>query len=184
MESYKKWLIVAIAALTGGIIAVSFMTGTSSRQEPAQRESQSPVPPGPLLDSAARRVIPLDELDVDKNDSRALAGLGDQYFEGGNYEQAIVIYQKVLELDPADVDTYNDLGLAFYYTGNANIALATLEQGTQIGPSFQRIWLSLGFVRMNAGSLEGAKEALGKAAGLDPDSEVGQEAKRLLGLLG
>ncbi|UCD35848.1 MAG: tetratricopeptide repeat protein [Nitrospiraceae bacterium] len=186
MERYKKWIIVVIAALTGGIVAVSFMTGKSSRQEPAQvqPEERSPVPPGPLLDSAPPRVTPLEELDVDRSDPRALAHLGDQYFEGGNYEQAIAIYRKVLELDPADADTFNDLGLAYYYAGKPDLAVETLEQGAQMAPAFQRIWLSLGFVRMNAGSREDAKSALSKAAELDPNTDVGQEAKRLLGLLG
>jgi len=58
-----------------------------------------------------------------------------------------------------------------------------LRTGADRAPEFQRIWLSLGFVSAQAGQREQARAALIRAQSLDPQSDVGVEAGRLLGLL-
>lgn len=185
MEWYKKWIIVAIAALAGGIVIVSFMSRQSPGPEQPVREraSMTPPPSGPLLDEDINRVVPIDELGVDLSNPQALAALGDRYFESGKYAQTIEIYRKVLQLSPGDVDTYNDLGLAYHYTGKPESAVEILKKGTEVRPSFQRIWLSLGFVLMSTGSNDEAKSALQRAEDLDPETDVGKEAARMIGLI-
>ena len=185
MERYKKWIIVAIAALAGGIVIVSFISRqSSSPEQPVQeRPSMTPPPSGPLVDEDINRVVPIDELGVDLSDPQALSALGDRYFENRKFAQAVEIYRKVLQLSPGDIDTYNDLGLAYHYTGNPESAIEILKKGTEILPSFQRIWLSLGFVLMSTGSNEEAKSALQRAAEVDPESDVGKEAVRMIGLI-
>jgi tetratricopeptide (TPR) repeat protein len=185
MEAYKKWIIVVIAAVAGGIIVVSFIAKQSYRPEKPVSETaeRSPMPAGPLVDRDFNRVIPVEELDVDASNPQSLAILGDKYFEKRNYNQAIEIYKKVLEINPNDVDTYNDLGLAYYYTGRSALAIELLKKGTEVMPSFQRTWLSFGFVLMSTGNNEEAKSALTKAAELNPQTDVGQEAMRMLGSL-
>jgi tetratricopeptide (TPR) repeat protein len=120
---------------------------------------------------------------VDTKNPQALALLGDQYFESSRFNQAIEIYKKVLELDPRDIDTYNDLGLAYQYVNRTDLAIDILQKGVKEGPSHQRIWLSLGFVYMSAGNNAEAKKALKKAAELNPRTDIGQEAIRMLGLI-
>jgi Flp pilus assembly protein TadD len=63
------------------------------------------------------------------------------------------------------------------------LAVDTLKKGTELSPSFQRIWLSLGYVLMSSGKNEEAKTVLKKTSELDPNSEVGQEAVRMLGMI-
>jgi tetratricopeptide (TPR) repeat protein len=108
---------------------------------------------------------------------------GDQLFAQKRYADAIPFYERVLELDPGDLDAHNDLGLALHYTGQSPQALEILKAGAEKGPEFQRIWLTLGYVYANSGDATGARSALDKARALNPDNGVGQEAARLLGLL-
>jgi tetratricopeptide (TPR) repeat protein len=89
----------------------------------------------------------------------------------------------VIELDPEDLDAYNDLGLALHYSGRSQAGLETLQEGAAKDPEFQRIWLTMGFVSAQAGDPAGAHPALEKARDLDPDNGIGQEATRMLGLL-
>ncbi|MEF9437776.1 MAG: tetratricopeptide repeat protein [Candidatus Mariimomonas ferrooxydans] len=103
--------------------------------------------------------------------------------ESKGFQDAIDIYETVLKLNPDDVDTYNDLGLALHYIGKSDRAIDTLRRGTEVNPSFQRMWLSLGFVLTATEKNDEAKKALKKAFELDPHSEPGLEAKRILGLL-
>jgi tetratricopeptide (TPR) repeat protein len=107
----------------------------------------------------------------------------DELFGQQRYGEAIPLYRRVLELDPKGPDTYNDLGLALYYSGQAQAALDVLREGTAKAPGFQRIWLTLGFVSAQGGDTGAAKAALEKARSLGPDNDIGREAGRMLGLL-
>ena len=185
-ESYKKLIVVGIIALLAVIISVAVIT-TEDPYKPAQQARKTPrsstSPAGPLVDVNPNRIVAMEQIIADTDDPEALAILGDRYFESRNYAQAIEAYKKVLELDPENVDTYNDLGLAYYYTKKSMLAVDTLRKGTEVRSDYQRIWLSLGFVSMSTGNNEEGKAALAKALELDPDSDMGQEAKRMLSLL-
>jgi len=109
-----------------------------------------------------------------------LAQQGDEYFRGRQYAEAIRLYRRVLTLNPSDVDTHNDLGLALHYSGNSAAALRVLKQGVEKDPSFQRIWLTLGFVQMYTDERPEAKFALQHALALGGDNGIGEEAQRLL----
>jgi tetratricopeptide (TPR) repeat protein len=179
---YKTWIIIGLFIMLFGI-GIFALTRSHYRETKTRDKVEQPLMQGPLLDVETSPVEPLEQLGVDLNDPVALASLGDKYFERNNFKQAIKIYGKVLELDPNDVDTHNDLGLALHYTGSSEAAVETLTKGTQIMPSYQRIWLSLGFVLINSGRNVEAKIALKKTVDLGPDTVVGQEAKRMLGIL-
>jgi len=112
-----------------------------------------------------------------------LAQRGDDLFAQQRYAEAITVYRRVLEMDPADTDSRNDLGLALHYSGQTAAALEALRAGTQADPSFQRIWLTLGFVSSQSGDADAARQALETARDLGPDNGVGQEAARLLGII-
>ncbi len=122
-------------------------------------------------------------IDLGSTDPLALGDAADRLFAARQFEAAIPIYRRVLELEPADAETHNDLGLALHYTGRAPEALQVLQQGTELDPDFQRIWLSLGFVALQNGDSALAREALERAQALDPDTEVADEAARLLGMI-
>ncbi|NBC49014.1 MAG: tetratricopeptide repeat protein [Gammaproteobacteria bacterium] len=123
------------------------------------------------------------EIDLGSTDSAALAAAADRLFVARRFDQAIPVYQRVLELKPDDADTRNDLGLALHYTGRSEDAIAMLRKGAQEAPEFQRIWLSLGFVALQAGEIRQARDALERAEAIAPDTEVGREAARLLGVV-
>ncbi|NOZ69090.1 MAG: tetratricopeptide repeat protein, partial [Deferribacteres bacterium] len=104
----------------------------------------------------------------------------EKYFQENRFIEAIEMFERVIKLDPDNVDAYNDLGLAYHYTGRSDIAVDRLRMGAVVGPSYQRIWLSLGFVLLSKGKTEDARLALQKAVELDPDSGAGREAKSML----
>jgi tetratricopeptide (TPR) repeat protein len=180
--NYKNWIIIVLFAVVFGLgIFIISRPREGTFKTPADTTEKTLQ--GPIVSPDTPQVQPLEQMGVDMGDPVALASLGDRYFESNNFLQAIKIYEKVLELNPNDVDTYNDLGLAFHYTGNADSAVETLRKGTEAVPSFQRIWLSLGFVLTSSGRNAEARPALQKAVELNPTSTVGQEAQRILGLL-
>lgn len=149
-----------------------------------------PVPSSPATAPAQRRpaagatdsasVIPAT---VTGSNPVLLAQQAEELFVQGRYGEAIPLYRRILELAPDDLDAFNDLGLALFYTGDNPEALSILAQGTAKGPQFQRIWLTYGFVQFKAGDAAGAGAALTRARDLGPDTGPGKEAVRLLGLI-
>lgn len=188
MESYKKWIIILIAVVAGGLVVVNYVTRQSGApdyagQQVPDRTAVPPVTSGPMVEQDLNKVVSLAELGAESKSPQELAILGDKYFESRMFPQAIVIYNRVLELDPKDIDTYNDLGLAYYYTNRPDLAVDILQKGTKAVPTYQRIWLSLGFINMSIGNNAEAKAALKKAAEMNPQTDIGQEAVRMLGLI-
>jgi tetratricopeptide (TPR) repeat protein len=122
-------------------------------------------------------------VDLTTTDAVMLGQQADELFTQKRYPEAIAVYRRVLELEPENADAHNDLGLALHYVGKPEEALQILRAGAEKAPGLQRIWLTLGFVSANAGDREGARTALEKARSLGPDTGIGQEAERLLGIL-
>ena len=114
------------------------------------------------------------------DDPAVLADQADELLTQKRFGEAVGAYRKLLELAPDDVDTYNDLGLALHYAGRSGEALQVLESGTRKDAGFQRIWLTLGFVRLQLGQVDAARTALQACVDLDPDSAVAVEARRFL----
>ncbi|KAA6187483.1 tetratricopeptide repeat protein [Thiohalocapsa marina] len=107
----------------------------------------------------------------------------DRLFAAQRFAEAATLYRRALEQNPADAGISNDLGLALHYAGNTGAGLAVLRDGADAAPEFQRIWLSLGFVALQAGDQTLARRALTRAETLDPETDIGAEATRLLGEL-
>ncbi|MBK1721225.1 tetratricopeptide repeat protein [Thiocystis violacea] len=107
----------------------------------------------------------------------------DNLFVERRFAEAAAVYQRILELNPADAEAHNDLGLALHYTGDTAGAFEQLQMAVTQAPELQRPWLTLGFLSFQAGKVAEAKAALERARDLDPESDIGKEAQRLLGLL-
>jgi len=117
-------------------------------------------------------------------DPAALSRQADEAFSAGQYGKAADLYQKLLSADPDNADTYNNLGITLHYLGLSDEALQLLNRGVIIDPSYQRIWLTLGYVNSQVGNINEAREALSHAAEIDPNSVVGQSATKMLEELG
>jgi Flp pilus assembly protein TadD len=168
--------IYAAAACTC-VLILSFAFISCNKSDDRAVSQQSSKPSGPLLDPVIRDTT--SQVGKLPDNPEALARLGDDYFERQQFALAVEVYQKAIELAPDDVDTMNDLGLSLFYSGRSAEAVDILRKGTEVGPSFQRVWLSLGFVLSALGNNDEARVALEKAAAVNPESPVGQEAKRM-----
>ncbi len=104
----------------------------------------------------------------------------DEFFTKKQYDRAADLYARLLVFGPNNVDTYNNLGITLHYLGRSAEALRKLNEGVAVDPTYQRIWLTLGFVNSQLGNTEQARTALTTAAKMGANSEVGQSAVRML----
>jgi predicted Zn-dependent protease len=182
-----QWLIVALIQVFYGF-AVFALTRDYYQRHPLVT-APAPVPAGhggtPWPAAKAPPAVPTDSAipeSVLEKDPILLAQAGDDRLAARQYGEAIRYYRQALQLKPDDVDIHNGLGLALHYSGNSVEAVRILTQGSSKDPSFQRIWLTLGFVQLQT-DRDAASLALKKAVELGADNPVGQEAKRMLGQL-
>jgi tetratricopeptide (TPR) repeat protein len=109
-----------------------------------------------------------------------LSRQADQAFNDKQFSNALAYYEQLLALDPNNVGTYNNLGITLHYLGRSTEALEKLNKGAAIDPTFQRIWLTLGFVNSQTGNIKEARTTLSTAVQMDAENEVGQSAKQML----
>ena len=101
-------------------------------------------------------------------------------FQRRDFVRAAALYQRLIELSPEDASAYNNLGLTLHYLGRSKDALEILKLGSELQPDFQRIWLTLGFVRSGVGQREAARQAFERAVALGSDTDPGKSARQML----
>lgn len=104
----------------------------------------------------------------------------DEFFTKKQYSEAADLYTQLLAFDPNNVNTYNNLGLTLHYLGRSTEALGKLNEGVAVDSTYQRIWLTLGFVNSQLGNTEQARTALSTAVQLGTDNRVGKSAEEML----
>lgn len=109
-----------------------------------------------------------------------IARLANEYFSLNQYDRAAEMYQQLLALNPSNVDIYNNLGITLHYLGKSTEAIDKLNEGATLDPTYQRIWLTLGFVNSQLGNLEQARSALETAVKIGTDNDVGRSAEQML----
>ena len=115
------------------------------------------------------------------NDPALIAAVGDAYFGLMQFGPAIEYYKQALAINPDDVDTLNDIGLAEHYEGRSADGLKYIETGITKNPYYQRIWLTKGFIyAYGIGNSEEAVKAWERAKTIDPESGVGKTAGKYI----
>ena len=94
--------------------------------------------------------------------------------------QAAELYKQLLTFSPNDVEIHNNLGLTLFYSGRADEALRTLNEGVAANPEHQRIWLTLGYVNSQLGNTDEAREALTRAMQTGDNASVREAAMEML----
>ncbi len=113
-------------------------------------------------------------------DAALISRQAEEAFANKQYNRAAELYEQLLALSPNNVTAYNNLGITLHNLGRSAEALRKLNEGVAVDPTYQRIWLTLGFVNSQLGDTEQARTALTSAAQMGADNEVGQSALKML----
>jgi tetratricopeptide (TPR) repeat protein len=84
--------------------------------------------------------------------------------------RAIQAYQKAIELNPAYVEAYNNLGIIYQETGDLDRAFQVYQKATEINPQYEKAYNNLGILLLLKGRLEEATEAFQKALTINPNN--------------
>jgi tetratricopeptide (TPR) repeat protein len=159
-----------------------YLTDAETVSAGPAHHSTTPLP-APSAESDLANLISAFPGPAAATDPVELSFRADEAFSNQQFGQAAELYERLLLADPGNADTYNNLGLTLHYLGRTPEALSVLNEGVAVDPDYQRIWLTLGFVNVQAGNLEQARSALTTAVQMDADTEVGQSAAHMLDAL-
>jgi tetratricopeptide (TPR) repeat protein len=105
--------------------------------------------------------------------------LGNMYFDAQKYELAIPWYEAAYTIKKTDPNVSTDLAIAYFYTNQADRALAQLDASLAIDPKHLKTLLNQGIVRwIGKNDLKGAAESWKKVVDIAPGSEEAKKAKQ------
>jgi cytochrome c-type biogenesis protein CcmH/NrfG len=139
---------VALGYLFRGSASVGTAQAAPSMTAEPGSVSQQKQPDANAQAALAQAVAPLLE-GVEKNpsDFDSLVKLGDLYYDGQQFPSAIQYYQRALAIHPDNPNVRTDMGTAYWYTGNAEKAVAAMETSLKYRPGHPQTLFNLGWVR-------------------------------------
>jgi len=138
--------------------------------------SNTPAAAPPRLDMT--RVTQLEQqAKASPSDAAVRAELGNLYFDGERYDQAIQWYDAALKLEPKNANVSTDLAVAYYYTNQTDKALTQLDYSLSVDPRHLKSLLNKGIVlAFGKQDLTGAQKVWEQLVAIAPASEEGKKA--------
>ena len=115
----------------------------------APADAAAVLPPGhPAIDDGAVVQALEEQANSNPRDPAPPVKLADYLYDHGKYEQAIVWYEKALQLDPTNVNASTDLGTCYFNVGRSDDALRQFHHSLAIEPRHQPTLYNIIVVQM------------------------------------
>jgi Tfp pilus assembly protein PilF/4-amino-4-deoxy-L-arabinose transferase-like glycosyltransferase len=105
---------------------------------------------------------PVDDLPANHNN------LGIGYYETGEFEKAVLEYQKALAIDPGYARSHVNLASAYYRMGKRPEAIASYEMAISLDPALAEAHYALGNIYSDGGEYDKASKFYAKTIEADP----------------
>jgi len=181
-KKIESWKVLSIA---GGVVVLVLVGIGVFRNPPKEASTENQA----LDNNSAPAVSPtlvtdIEEMqktvDASPNDAGALLRLANALHDAKFLPRAIESYKKYLRLKPADADARVDMGICYYESGDSPTAIKEMQTALSYDPKHQMALFNLGIVTLNQGNLQQSNEWFRKAAGVNPNTQVGQRAQQIL----
>ena len=145
--------------------------GADASRQAAEAQAALAQATAPLLEAVNRN----------PNDYESLVKLGNAFYDGQQFPNAIQYYERALALHPENPDVRTDMGTAYWYTGNADKAVAAMETSLKYRPGHPQTLFNLGWVRWQGkADAKGAVEAWQKLLKANPDYPQRQQVEQYI----
>lgn len=163
---------------SGAPVAAQTSAATSTQQ--ASEFHQQPA--ADVQVAVAQAAAPLlDAVNRNPNDYDSLVKLGNVFYDGQQFTSAIQYYERALALHPENPDVRTDMGTAYWYTGNADKAIAAMETSLKYRPGHPQTLFNLGWVRWQGkADAKGAIAAWEQLLKANPDYPQKQQVEQYI----
>ncbi len=188
--SKEAYLLAAFCLLLGVALGYLFRGSASPAATPVsastataqgssfQKQQSDPNAQAALAQAAAPL---LEVVNKDPNDFDSLVKLGNLYYDGQQFSNAIQYYERALAIHPDNPDVRTDMGTAYWYTGDAEKALAAMETSLKYRPGHPQTLFNLGWVRWQGKQdPKGAIEAWQQLLKANPDYPQRQQVEQYI----
>jgi cytochrome c-type biogenesis protein CcmH/NrfG len=152
----QAYLLAVFCLLLG--VALGYLFRGSASTATAQAAASTTTQPGSVEvqqqpDANAQAVLTqaaaplLEAVNRDPKDFDSYVKLGNLFYDGKEFPPAIQYYERALLIHPDNPDVRTDMGTAYWYTGNAEKALAAMETSLKYRPGHPQTLFNLGWVR-------------------------------------
>lgn len=151
--STQAYILAAFALLLGVAVGYLFRGSASPASAavvtPAAQQSAAPQDSAASMQAAvAQAAAPLLEaVNKDPKDYDSLVKLGDLFYDGKQFASAIQYYERALQIHPENPDVRTDMATAYWYSGDADKAVAAMETSLKYRPGHPQTLFNLGWVR-------------------------------------
>jgi cytochrome c-type biogenesis protein CcmH/NrfG len=145
--------------------------GSSAQLTPEQQKEMIDQTAAPLLAT----------LKANPDDVDTVIKVGNLYYDGRQYADAVKYYQLAAKSQPKNVDLLTDLGTSIWYTGDADGAIAEFQKALKYQPYHPDTLFNLGIVRWQGKSdPKGAIEAWEQLLEKNPDYPQKQQLQEYI----
>jgi cytochrome c-type biogenesis protein CcmH/NrfG len=156
---------------TATTAAAAQPVGASQQQSSAEAQAAFQQAAAPLLEA-----IKKDPADYD-----SLVKLGNMFYDAQQFPAAIEYYDRALTIHPENPDVRTDMGTAYWYSGNADKALAAMETSLKYRPGHPQTLFNLGWVKWQGkADPKGAIEAWERLLKTNPDYPQKQQVEQYI----
>ena len=188
--STQAYVLAAFCLLLGVALGYLFRGSASPAAAQAaaatttqQGSGAHPQQPDPNAQAAlAQASAPLLEaVKQNPNDYDSLVKLGNLFYDGQQFPSAIQYYERALVIHPENPDVRTDMGTAYWYTGDADKALAAMETSLKYRPGHPQTLFNLGWVRWQGKQdPKGAVQAWQQLLKANPDYPQRQQVEQYI----
>lgn len=144
---------IVVVLILGGLGGYLLHTSGSSPESSSSSSSSLSLPPPQGMPSQSQilstQAAPLQaRLQSNPKDTPALIELGNLYFDGKQYSDAIGYYNRALNETPNNSDVRTDMGIAYYYSGDSDRALKEFDRALKDDPRHSQTIFNVGIVKM------------------------------------
>ncbi|MEO8077564.1 MAG: tetratricopeptide repeat protein [Acidobacteriota bacterium] len=182
---HKESVVFGVAGIFFGVL-VGWIIG-SQQDRPAvpapvaaaAPAAATPGAPAPAAFDESRATALKTAAERNPSDVETRVQLGNLYFDGERYDDAMRWYEAALKVDPKNVNASTDLGIAYYYSNQPDRALEQFDRSLAIDPQHSKTLLNVGIVRaFGKSDLDGAEKAWQRVLEVAPNSPEAALARK------
>ena len=152
----------------------------AAEASPASRPGASAEaqPSAPAIDEAKVADL-MEKIQANPSDTATLMALANEFYAGEQYDTAASWLDKVLAIEPQNVDALLARGAVSFNLGDLASAETTWMQVIDIDPGNVEVHYDLGFLYLNQASpdWQGVEREWNKVIELDPSSQLAQTVR-------
>jgi cytochrome c-type biogenesis protein CcmH/NrfG len=169
---------VALGYLFRGSASPVAAAPSAAVQQGSAQKQQDAVDAQAIIQAAGPL---LDALNKNPNDFDSLVKLGNLFYDGKQFPSAIQYYERALVIHPENSDVRTDMGTAYWYSGNADQAVAAMETSLKYRPGHPQTLFNLGWVRWQGkADPQGAIHAWEELLKANPDYPQKQQIEQYI----